>query len=270
MNLMICMRGEAEQLPFLPEITKLGAGIELGSYGMIGVRSERDWQIRFALHKAVRSQFQGPVALHGPFFGMEYTHIDNLIRDVVKRRLDMTFDVAIKLKASRIVLHACANPGIQLFNLQDSWLKASVEFWQREIRRWADANIEIVLENNTEKDPDLLVRLVNEVDNPSLGLCLDIGHLHMFSDLHATEWVRRMGNRLSHIHLHDNDRTGDHHWPIGQGTIDFELFFYAITQQVPQATVSLEVQDTMEAKMEDLRKLAARLASGQHSSEVSS
>ncbi len=37
MNLMICMRGEPEQLPFLTEIAELGAGIELGSYGMIGI-----------------------------------------------------------------------------------------------------------------------------------------------------------------------------------------------------------------------------------------
>ncbi len=156
MNLMICMRGEPEQVPFLPEIAELGAGIELGSYGLVGVGSERDWETRFNLHKAVRSQFQGPIALHGPFLGMAYTHIDHLIREVVNRRLNMTLDVAVKLKASRVVLHSGHTPAIDMFKLQDSWLTASVEFWQREIRRWADASIEIVLENNTEKLPDIL------------------------------------------------------------------------------------------------------------------
>jgi hypothetical protein len=42
MNLMICMRGEPEHRPFLPEITELGGGIELGSYGLVGVQSEQD------------------------------------------------------------------------------------------------------------------------------------------------------------------------------------------------------------------------------------
>ena len=37
MNVMMCMTGEPEELPFLPEIAGLGAGIELGSYGLVGI-----------------------------------------------------------------------------------------------------------------------------------------------------------------------------------------------------------------------------------------
>ncbi len=103
MNLMICMNGEPEQLPFLPEIAELGAGIELGSYGMVGVRSEQDWAERFTLHQMVRARFGGRLALHGPFIGMEYAHLDYLIREVVNRRLDMTFEVAVKLKYRSIL-----------------------------------------------------------------------------------------------------------------------------------------------------------------------
>jgi hypothetical protein len=63
MNLMISMRGEPEQLPFLPQIAAVGAGIELESYGMVGVQSERDWETRFTLHQAVRAQFQGTLEI---------------------------------------------------------------------------------------------------------------------------------------------------------------------------------------------------------------
>jgi sugar phosphate isomerase/epimerase len=195
---------------------------------------------------------------------MEYAHIDHLIREAVHRRLDMTFDVAVKLKASRVVLHSGYKLENDLFKLQDTWLEKNVEFWQREIQRWAEAGIEIVLENDIDKSPDLLVRLVNTVDNPFLGLCMDIGHQHMFSELDALEWVRRMDKRLFHIHLHDNDRTGDNHCPIGRGTIDFEPFYTALLRHVPQASLSLEVEDTMEVKMGDLRKLAAHFVSKQH------
>jgi sugar phosphate isomerase/epimerase len=260
MNLMICMNGEPEQLPFLPEITELGAGIELGSYGLVGVQSKQNWETRLALHKIVRTQFQGSIAIHGPFIGMEYAHIDYLIREVVHRRLDMTFDAAVSLKANRVVLHSGYKPENDLFKLQEPWLKANIEFWQREICRWEDAGIVIVIENDTDKSPDLLVRLVNEVDHPFLGLCMDIGHQHMFSELDALEWVQRMDKRLFHIHLHDNDRTGDNHWSIGRGTIDFEPFYTAIMQHVPQVTISLEVEDKMDVKMGDLRKLVTRFA----------
>lgn len=176
---------------------------------MIGIRSEQDWQTRLTLHRAIRNQFQGTLAIHGPFIGMEYAHIDHLLREAVHRRLDMTFDVAVKLKASCVVLHSGYRVENDLFKLQEDWLVGNTEFWQREIHRWADAGIVIVLENDTDKSPDLMVQLVNKVDNPWLGLCMDIGHQHMFSELDAPEWVRRMGNRLWHIHLHDNDQTGD-------------------------------------------------------------
>jgi sugar phosphate isomerase/epimerase len=268
MNLMMCMRGEPEHLPFLREIAELGAGIELGSYGMIGIRSERDWKTRFSMHRAISNQFQGTIAIHGPFIGMQYAHSDHLIRDAVNRRLDLTFDVAVKLKASRVVLHSGYGAETDLFKLQESWLRGNVEFWQREIHRWADAGIVIVLENDIDKLPDWMVQLANEVDNPSLGLCMDIGHQHVFSELNALEWVRRMDKRLLHIHLHDNDRTGDHHWSLGRGTIDFEPFYVALLQHAPDATISLEVEDRMEVKMGDLRQLATYFASKQHSTGV--
>ncbi len=264
MNLMICVSGEPEELPFLPEIAELGAGIELGSYGLVGIQSEQHWETRFGLHKAVRAQFQGKVAMHGPFLGMEYAHRDHLIREVVQRRLDMTFDSAMKLKASRVVLHSGYTPEVDLFKLHDAWLKTNAEFWQREIRRWADGGIEIVIENDTQKEPDYLVRLVNDVNNPFLGLCMDIGHQHVFSELDAPEWVRRMDKRLYHIHLHDNDGTGDSHRSLGGGTIDFESFYAALIRHVPQATISLEVEDKMDVKMGNLRKLAVQFASKQN------
>lgn len=267
MNLMICMNGEPEQLPFLPEIADLGVGIELGSYGMVGVRSARDWAERFALHQIVRARFAGRLAVHGPFIGLEYAHIDHLIREVVNRRLEMTFAAAGKLQANRVVLHSGFKAEIDLFQLQEDWLTRNIDFWQVEIRRWAAAGIEIVLENDIDQKPDLLIRLVDAVNNPALGLCLDIGHLHVFSAMTATEWVDRMASRLYHVHLHDNDGTSDSHWSPGRGTIDFEPFYAAVKGQVPDVTLSLEVEDRMDVKMGDLRKLIARLnhptASGQ-------
>lgn len=261
MKFMLCMRGEPDQLPYLTEIAELGAGIELGSYGMIGIRSEQDWQSRHALHMAIRKQFQGALAIHGPFIGMEYSHVDHLLREAVHRRLDMTFDAAVNLKSGRVVLHSGYGVENDLFQRQEAWLARNIEFWKQEIHRWAEAGIVIVLENDTDRVPDLMVELVNAVDHPFLGLCLDIGHQHVFSELSAMEWLRRMGNRLWHVHLHDNDRTADKHWPLGHGTIDFEPFYTALLQHAPQATLSLEVEDSMEIKMSNLRALIAYFTS---------
>ncbi len=258
MKLMVCMTGEPEELLALPEIADMGAGIELGSLGMVGVRSEREWAERCAMHQNVRARFSGPLAVHGPFIGMIYGHIDCLIRQAVHRRLDMTLRAVESLGAERVVLHSGYGPEVDLFKSQEDWLARNVSFWQAEIRRWADAGIQVVLENDLEPIPDMMTRLVNAVDNPALGLCFDIGHQNMFSELSAPQWVRSMGPRLWHVHLHDNDRTGDHHWPLGRGTIDFELFYEVLGQQAPEATISLEVVDRVDVRMKNLRSLAAR------------
>lgn len=260
MNLMICMRGNPEQLEFLPEIGDLGAGIELGSYGMIGIQSQKDWEERIELHRALRARFQGTIAIHGPFIGMEYAHVDHLIRDAVRHRLDMTFAVATELDASRVILHSGYRMEYDLFSLRELWLEQNIEFWRQEIPRWVDRGVSVAIENNTESRPDLLISLVSEVDDPFLGLCFDIGHQNIFSDLDAVEWINRMSSRLMHIHLHDNDGVNDRHLPVGKGTIDFEPFF-EILQSKPDATISLEVEADMESKMADLRRLAARFMS---------
>lgn len=260
MNLMMCMAGEPEQIPFLAEIAALGAGIELGSYGLSGIRSIENWENRIAHHQAICARFQGDCAIHGPFIGMEFAHIDHLIREAVQRRLDMTFAAARKLGAKRVVLHSGFQAEYDLFKIQEPWLERVIPFWRGEILRWAGAGIGVVLENDIDRSPELLARLVNAVDHPMMGLCLDIGHLNLFSDLDGAGWVRRIGGRLHHVHLHDNDRSGDRHWRLGRGTIDFEPFFAALEEHTPQVTIALEVEDEMEVKLGNLRDLAKRFA----------
>ena len=258
MQLMICIRGEADQIPFLPKIAELGAGVELGSYGLIGVQSEEDWKARFSKHQAVKAQFTGRVAVHGPFVGMEYAHVDHLIRQAIEKRLDMIFDAAFSLGAFRVVLHSGFRSEIESFKLQDVWLERNADFWKSEMTRWERANISIVLENEIERSPDILIKLVRKVDNPLLGLCLDVGHQRLFSMISAATWIESMGKHLKHVHLHDNDGQADRHWPIGTGNIEFEPIFKAIELQAPDATLSLEVEDKMETRLRDLRTLEQR------------
>ncbi len=260
MDLMICLTGEPDQWPYLQEIETLGAGIELGSYGLVGVQSESRWAERLTLHQAVRRRFSGALALHGPFVGVDYGALDHLIREANDRRLDLTFDAAISLGATRVVLHSGYGLVHELFELREAWLKRCAAFWRDEIGRWADARIEIVIENDVQRSPDLLVRLAEEVDNPCLGLCLDVGHQHLISKLPLAEWVERMEGSLLHLHVHDNDRSGDKHWSLGRGTIDFDSLFAAVKEHAPRAIISLEVEDTMAQKMSDLRMLAERFS----------
>ncbi len=251
MEFMVCLRGEAEQLPHLSEIAALGAGIELGSYGLIGIRSDSDWQQRVHLHQTLRAQFDGPLALHGPFVGMDFAHMDHLIRAAVQQRMDMTFAAARQLRARRVILHSGYTLEVDAFHYRDAWRSGTIAYWQQEITRWAAAQIEIVLENDLDSEPETLVQIVAAVNSPYLGLCLDIGHHHLFGKADARAWVEHMRPYLRHVHLHDNDGIRDRHWPLRRGTIDFAGFFATLQEHVPHATLSIEVEDTIEVKMGD-------------------
>lgn len=255
MEPMLCLRGDRDQVARLKEVAELGAGIELGSYGLVGIQSPREWERRRCAHRDIVADFMGKVALHGPFQGIEYAYRDHLLKQAVQQRLDMTFDAAAGLKAFRVVLHGGFTVEIELFGLQDDWYRRNVEFWKAEMSRWERVSVSIVLENVIEKSPDPLVRLVDAVDSPMLGLCLDVGHAHRFSSVPLSEWVASMGRRLQHLHLHDNDRQEDRHWPMGKGSLDVDTLFSAVRQHAPDATVSIEVEDTMDVRMDELRKL---------------
>jgi hypothetical protein len=66
------MSGEHDEFEYIPEVTALGAGIELQSYGLKGCQSPEAWEKRLRDHVTFRKNYPGPLAVHGPFIGIEY------------------------------------------------------------------------------------------------------------------------------------------------------------------------------------------------------
>ena len=53
--------------------------------------------------------------------------------------------------------------------------------------------------------------------------------------------LERYGNRLRHVHLHDNRGTGDDHLPLGAGTLDLTGCIRALKASGYDDTITLEV-----------------------------
>lgn len=74
-----------------------------------------------------------------------------------------------------------------------------------------------------------LRKLLDDVNSPHLGICLDTGHLNIYRDAEKNliedqgDFIRSFGHdRLLALHLADNDGTYDQHMmPCGRGNIDF-------------------------------------------------
>jgi sugar phosphate isomerase/epimerase len=91
--------------------------------------------------------------------------------------------------------------------------------------------------NNVQQLGELLDPL------PALGLHLDIGHSNLMVEHNtSTEILTRYGNRLRHVHLHDNKGgSADLHLPLGTGNLKLETELTALKASGYDQTITLEV-----------------------------
>jgi len=225
-------------------VTALGAGIELQNYGLKGCQSPEAWEKRLRNHVAVRENDLGPLAVHGPFIWIEYMHIDHLLREAVSQRMDLAFQAATELNASRLILHTGFKQEVLMFDFFDKWVEDTAIFWRKEIARYAEQGITVVMENVVESDPTVQIELHDRVGNDYFKLCLDVGHANLFSKLPIAAWIEKMGYRLVHMHIHDNLGRLDEHLPLEKGNIRFDAVFEALHHVVPDVTASLEVNSS--------------------------
>lgn len=75
--------------------------------------------------------------------------------------------------------------------------------------------------------------------NPGLGFHLDIGHFNL-NGRNPGDFAEAFQQRLTHVHLHDNDGNRDLHLPIGAGKIDWDRFIPRL-KAVYDGTVTIEV-----------------------------
>jgi sugar phosphate isomerase/epimerase len=104
-------------------------------------------------------------------------------------------------------------------------------------------NVGLMVENlpgdfNTARD---LGELLDPL--PGLGLHLDIGHANLLVvQSTVDELLSAYGNRLRHVHLHDNKGgAADLHLPLGTGTVDVRRAVRGLKTQGYDGTITLEV-----------------------------
>lgn len=96
---------------------------------------------------------------------------------------------------------------------------------------------------NIPHDFNTIEQLAELLDPLSeLGLHLDIGHANLEVPYNTTcELIRRFGNRVRHVHFHDNNGQADQHLPLGTGNIDVASIVDALKEIGYDETITLEV-----------------------------
>lgn len=178
--------------------------------------------------------------LHAPFAELSPCAIDLLVRDAALRRFRQTVETARTLGVTRLVVHGGFIP---LVYFPEWFVEQSVLFW-RELLADVPAGMVLAVENVMEPGPDMLVQIAEQVNDPRLGLCLDVGHANTSaSKTPPMEWIAPMAPWLRHVHLHNNAGDWDLHDPLDRGSIPMEQVLDALLETCPAATYTIENQD---------------------------
>ena len=178
--------------------------------------------------------------LHAPFAELIPCAIDPLVRQTAQHRFRQTLAAAQKLGIRQVVLHGGFIPHVYF---PEWYVEQSVLFWGDFLQE-VPPDFVLALENVMEPQPRLLAEIARQVDDPRLGLCLDIGHANTFvSRVPPLEWVAPMAPWLRYVHLHNNAGHDDLHDPLGRGSIPMEQVLDTILELCPAATFTLENQD---------------------------
>jgi len=158
-----------------------------------------------------------PITVHAPFMGLDPGAVDEHILDYTRNRFEETLLVAKVLGAERIVFHTGYHPH-KVGPIFDVWFSRAVKtFSSLKIPQ----GTKVALENVFDEEPSFLKRLLNELPE-EFGVCIDTGHLNLFSKVSPEEWLSSFEERIYELHLHNNYGTSDEHSPLDEGNFPFE------------------------------------------------
>jgi sugar phosphate isomerase/epimerase len=168
-----------------------------------------------SITRALRSKELG-TTIHAPFMDLSPGAVDSKIRKATRDRLYEMLDIAALFLPKLVIFH----PGYNKWFFDRTW--------QPVVKTAEKAGIPLAVENIFEEEPSSLSRLITAVNSPAFNFCFDTGHFHLFSTVPMDAWFNSLGPSIKEVHLHDNCRASDEHLPMGDGDIDFALFFHLI------------------------------------------
>lgn len=192
-------------------------------------------------YKDILQDFQGELSLHGAFYDLNPSSKDLKIKEITIQRYNQSYEAAKTLNAKTVVFHTGYNALVKSQAYFDSFIQSQTEFWIEHIKKFEDAGITVALENTYEDVPEIILSMVKGVNSKYLKTCIDVGHVNINSGLDPSEWVKRMGEKLHHMHIHNNFGQMDDHNSLKSGTINFAKMINAIKKDNLNPNLTLEI-----------------------------
>ena len=203
--------------------------------------------------------------IHGPW---RYPPRDNTVEDRCERMEKMKKCLLItKLLGCR---YMAVHP-IMPYDTNDLVTGMAEETWRlnvefmRELTAYAEElGVTVCLENMPMLNfslakPEMILALVKEINSEHFKICLDTGHVAIFPNLKVGDEVRRLGDCIKILHVHDNLGDKDAHLFPTEGRIDWDDFSSALYEIGFSGVLSLECPPAASLDDEEFLKKSREL-----------
>jgi len=205
-----------------------------------------------------------PYSMHAPLFpdremGRAGAPAVNVLHPEKSRRIDAMDEMKRALEsAERIPFRHLV---VHLGERFDTWSPRSIEYAQTALEHLGafaqPLGVRIQVENllSEPTTPEHLMMILEMGHLTQTGICLDLGHAHITVGVDSA--IATMGNRITQVHVHDNQGLKDDHlWP-GDGSIDWTAAVQGLKSLKEPPAIVLEISqnlgeppDTVVAKAE--------------------
>lgn len=218
-----------------------GLGLEIAEYC-----TAYNMDIEFEeTNKKVCEEIEGIdlLTFHAPFNELFPCAIDLKVREVAGVRYAQAIELANTYGVKKLIIHSGYTPTLYY----PIWFEEqSVGFWKDFLQKVPE-DVTICMENVFEEEPDPFLHILENVNDPRLKMCLDIGHVSAYSKIPVMEWLEKFAPWIRHFHIHNNDTTWDSHQPLANGAIPMEDVLRRAVELCPEATFALELMETRES-----------------------
>lgn len=163
------------------------------------------------------------LSIHAPFSDINIASLNPDIRDVSLDHLNRAIDAAAFLEADPVTFHPGRKSPLGMRHPGKAW-ETNLGSIGHLMETASEQGVRLCLENFPNFWGVFCCTLeeIKEVleHYPSLEITLDTGHANTYG--RVEDYFEALGSSIGHIHLHDNDGKDDHHYSLGEGTMDME------------------------------------------------
>ena len=199
-------------------------------------------------------------SFHAPYWDLNLGTKIIELQEVMYKIYNEAYYIAKELGCSELVIHGNYKPGTDWYS---GWINRAKEFLIKFLSD-KDDSITICIENQFDSDSELLLKLIDEVNDSRVKVCLDIGHANCNSNMKVEDWIKSLKDRIAYYHLHNNHGkqtlTGynkdDEHLGINNGTINIKEVLKLAEEYTPNAIWNIESKtEYLKESIECLKEL---------------